>query len=264
MGLFDFIRTKGEDAAPDVKTIRDGLLQFIKEQLQRAEGGEGSALRGIYLYLAPAEEDKHLYEAAIYTGEEERLREEVQRIADDFALTLPEEWKLETSFAGQLPGEAIKAAGLPAGLIISTRRQPVLQKEATAYLQVLNGEAEAEWYTLSSTVRCLNIGREKKVQTADGFFRINQVAFAGESQDPANQYISRQHAHIGWDGETGTFLLFADEGGIPPRNKVKVRRADGEPVKLQSAGIGHVLEEGDQIILGESALLLFTYSKGEV
>jgi hypothetical protein len=57
--------------------------------------------------------------------------------------------------------------------------------------------------------------------------------------------------------------LFADEGGIPPHNKMKVRTQGGIPVKLQTTQIGHRLQEGDQIILGESALLEFKNSAVE-
>jgi hypothetical protein len=124
---------------------------------------------------------------------------------------------------------------------------------------VLNGEAEKEEYKITSESGKINIGREKKVQTADGFFRINTIAFPATSENSANQYVSRQHAHIAFDSDSGLFLLYADEGGLPPRNKIKVRSNEGTPVKLQTAGIGHQLLEGDQIILGETALLEFSY-----
>ena len=59
-------------------------------------------------------------------------------------------------------------------------------------------------------------------------------------------------------------MLFADEGGVPPRNKIKVRSSkEVNPVKLYSSRVGHRLEEGDQILLGESALLEFSYFAGE-
>ena len=101
------------------------------------------------------------------------------------------------------------------------------------------------------------------MQTADSFYRVNTVAFPANSSNESNRFVSRQHAHIEWDAETGAFLLFADEGGVPPRNKVKVRSADGNIVKLQTIHFGHQLQEGDQIILGDSALLEFSYSGAE-
>ncbi|HLL43902.1 MAG TPA: hypothetical protein VK369_12230, partial [Segetibacter sp.] len=62
------------------------------------------------------------------------------------------------------------------------------------------------------------------------------------------------------DAESGAFYIFADEGGVPPHNKMKVRIEGGTPVKLQTTQVGHRLQEGDQVILGESALLEFTHS----
>ena len=56
------------------------------------------------------------------------------------------------------------------------------------------------------------------------------------------------------------FFLYADEGGIPPANKVKVKPEKGQEVKLITTEVGYHLKEGDQIILGESALLEFSYS----
>jgi hypothetical protein len=38
---------------------------------------------------------------------------------------------------------------------------------------------------------------------------------------------------------------------------MKVRAIGGSPVKLQTTQIGHRLRQGDQIILGESAILEF-------
>ena len=59
-------------------------------------------------------------------------------------------------------------------------------------------------------------------------------------------------------------MLFADDGGVPPGNKVKVRSAiDDNPIKLNSTHIGHVLRESDQVILGESAVLEFSYLSRE-
>jgi hypothetical protein len=124
-------------------------------------------------------------------------------------------------------------------------------------IRVLNGEAEKEQYTISSTSSRINIGRERRAHTADGFFRENHIAFPDSSSNESNRSVSRQHAHIEWDKEMGAFYLYADEGGIPPHNKMKVRTEGGLPIKLQTTEIGHRLQEGDQIIIGESALLEF-------
>ena len=55
-------------------------------------------------------------------------------------------------------------------------------------------------------------------------------------------------------------MLYADEGGVPPGNKIKVKTLkDDNLVKLHSTEIGHCLIDGDQVILGDSAVLEFSY-----
>ena len=255
--MFDFFKSR----PTDIKGIRASLLHFIKEQFQKAEGGEGSNIRGLCLYITCSEEEKHLYEGAVYIDEEDRFKEEeVQKLADDYAIALPENWTLEIEFTDEAPPEALKAQDVDAALFISTKKKPKVYHEATAFIRILNGEAEKEVYSISSTRGKINIGRERKVQTADGFYRENFIAFPDSSSNESNRSVSRQHAHIEWDAENSAFYLFADEGGIPPHNKMKVRTEGGIPVKLQTTQIGHRLQEGDQIILGESALLEFRNS----
>lgn len=260
--MLNFLKQKNDQPPMDVKIIRNKLLQFIKEQLQRREGGEGSNIKGMELYIAPSPEEKDVYESIVYFHDTDRFKkEEVQRIADDYAIALPLQWNLNILFVDELPAEAVRARDLPVALHIGTKKQPRLNNPTTAYLQVLSGEAEHNNYTISAGSGRVHIGRDREVKTADGFFRINTIAFLVKSPTDPNRYISRQHAHIEWNDESGCFFLFADEGGIPPRNKIKVQTADGSLVKLQTVYIGHPLKEGDQIMLGESSLLQFSYAK---
>lgn len=254
--MFDLFKSK----PTDVKGIRNTLLQFIKEQLQKTEGGEGSNITGLYLFITCNEDEKHLYESAVYYDLPDKFKsEEIQKIADDYAISLPASWIWEIAFTEAVPAAATKAKGLDAALLISTYKNPVQYKEATAYLNVLNGEAEKSRYTINSSSGKINIGRAASVQTADGFFRKNKIAFTDADNNETNRAVSRQHAHIEWDAVTGAFLLFADDGGIPPYNKVKVRTAEGDTVKMLTTEIGHHLKEGDQVILGDAALLEFTF-----
>ncbi|HEY0041338.1 MAG TPA: FHA domain-containing protein [Flavisolibacter sp.] len=262
--MFDLFKQKEEASAPDVKTLRHQLLQFIKDQLKKWEGGEGSTIKGLQLFLSPSEEERHLYEAAVFFDTENKFRdEEIQRIADDYALDLPTDYVLDLLFVEMIPPEAIKSKDLPVALHASTKKQPTLTALTTAYLRIVNGEAEKEVYVLTDKGGKLCIGREKRVQTPEGFLRENNIAFPSTSGNKANKYISRQHAHIEWNKEVGGFFLFADEGGIPPRNKIKVQTGNGDIIRLQSTHVGHHLQEGDQVVLGESALLQFSYAESE-
>lgn len=257
--MFDLFKKDNNKQPHDVKTLRAAILRFIKQELQKAEGGEGKNIKGINLFLSPADAEKHIYEAAVYINDPDHFKNEIQKIADDYALDLPDNWILDIIF-DELPPEAIAISGLDAAIFIRTKDNTI-QKLTTAYIKVLNGEAEKEVYQISSSDEKINIGRDKNAQVADGFFRINHIAFPGNIPNECNKFISRQHAHIEWNKENSYFVLYADEGGVPPANKVKIKSARSENLnKLISTQIGHKLEEGDQIILGESAVIAFSYN----
>ncbi len=257
--MFNFLK-QGVDSHPqDAKGLRDALLRFLKETLQQLEGGEGRHINGLQLFVACPDPQRHLYEAAVYQQEPGRFQADVQKIADDFAIDLPPAWTMQTTFVDNLPSEAIKSPVLEAALFIRTRAAS-LQALTTGHIRVLSGEAEQQAYTVTSTDGVITIGREKTVQADDGFVRINTIAFPAKSTSEGNKYVSRQHAHIEWNKDAGCFMLFADEGGVPPRNKVKIRSVGVPvPIKLHSVDVGHPLQEADQIVLGESAVLEFSY-----
>jgi hypothetical protein len=240
----------------DVKGIRHAILQFIKEQLQKAEGGEGSLIKGLQLFIYCNNAERHVYESAVYAGLEPKFQqEEVQRIADDYAIDIPAGWTLELIFGDDIPAQAIRAKNIDAALLVLTNRTKIKSAASMAQLRVLNGETSQDLYTIESGKQKYNIGREEKVQVASGFFRSNFIAFKAESSNPANRSVSRQHGHIEWDEGHGAFYLYADEGGIPPGNKLKVLSVGGEPWKLQTTEVGYRLQDGDQMIFGESAVL---------
>jgi hypothetical protein len=256
--MFNFFKGGAAERPDDVKGIRHALLQFIKQELQKAEGGEGAHIKGLYLYLPCTAAEKHIYETAAYAETPEEFKEEIQKIADDYALALPEHWTLEVSYDEQVPAEAVKATQVDAALFIKTNRH-FIKQSATGYITVLSGDANQEEFTITSGGGKVNIGRDKKAQADDGFFRTNHIAFPSESENQSNRYISRLHAHIEWNNDNAHFMIYADEGGVPPRNKVKIRvESTEEMVKLHSTDIGYPLNEGDQIIIGESAVLQFS------
>jgi hypothetical protein len=257
--MFDLFKRKEDKGPNDVKGLRDALLRLVKEQLQKSEGGEGRLIKGIHLFISANAAEKHLYEAVIYLEEKDKFKEEIQRIADDFALGLPENWVMEINFNEEIPPEATRSDTLNAAIFIRTRDHNI-QRSGSAHIRVLNGEAEKVEYEVTSSSGKINIGRESKAQVSDGFFRVNQIAFPGSSKNESNKFISRQHAHVEWSNDDGCFILYADEGGVPPGNKIKIKSVGNELlIKLHSTHIGHKLNEGDQVILGESAVVEFSY-----
>ncbi len=257
--MLDFLKPQ---KPKDIKVIRSHILDFIKDQLKKAEGGEGGNIRSLQLYVTCDDVDKYLYESALFVNEPARFRdEEVQKIADDFDINLPHDWIMEILFDKNPPAETIKTNDADVALFISTQKRKSIQKEKNAVIKILHGEAEKEAYQINSKIERINIGRESKVHTADGFYRENTIAFPDSSNNKSNKSVSRQHAHIEWDEDLLAFLLYADEGGVPPSNKIKVKSKNGEEKRLLTTEIGHHLLNGDQIILGESALLEFNYAE---
>lgn len=247
-----------KERPPDVKGIRNILLQCVKEKLQRAQGGEGGNIMGIYVFINCSPADKHLYEAAVFANVPGKFKmEEVQKIADDYAITLSPSFKFEVTFTDKFPPQAEFIKDIDAAVFISTNRSGLTNKRNRAYIRVLNGEAEHETYLIDAAGGRVNIGREAKVQATGNYVRKNAIAFMPNER---NRSVSRQHAHIEWNPDSNSFLVFADEGGIPPNNKMKVRTPEGVLIKMQAIEVGHRLEEGDQIILGDMAVLEFTYS----
>jgi len=260
--MFNLFNKNVPDGPQDVKTTREALLLFIRQELQKMEGGEGRHIKGLDLYIACLPEERFMYDSAVFFEDETRFRNEVQRIADDFAIDLPLKWTLDIHFTEVLPELAVKAMKLPVAMSVKTPEHVSVLKSDTAYIRVLNGDAEKSEYVIHADDGRINIGREHRTQDGDGFVRENTIAFPDSSGNAGNKYISRQHAHIEWNKADDVFVLFADEGGVPPRNKVKVRSAgEHNTTKLTFAELGHVLLEGDQIILGESAVLEFTYRR---
>ena len=260
--VFNLFKRSAADQPLDVKMIREHIIQFVKDELQKSEGGEGTNIETIQLFVAPSNTDKHLYEAAMYVSDPAKLKQEFQRIADNFAVDLPADWKLETQFVEELPAVGVHYKELPMSLsilhkVIELPQEPVIYTKAT--IEVMTGKAENSLYLLTNKDGRVNLGREKDTTTSGGAIRVNHIAFPDDQDAPGNKYISRQHAHVEWDAKKEGFVLFADEGGIPPGNKTKVQ-SEGEEsqVKLNSAQVGHLLKDGDQIILGESVVLKFT------
>lgn len=260
--MFNLFNKNLPEKPQDVKAMREAILVFIKQELQKMEGGEGKNIKGFQLYICCLPAEQIIYNSATFFAEEDRFKNEIQRIADDFAIDLPEVWTMETLYVDELPEQAIKMENLDVALYIKTPELITIQKSGTGYIKILAGQAEQQEYVINSGDGRINIGRGKQTQDTDGFFRNNEIAFPDESNNQCNKYISRRHAHIEWNNEAEAFMLFADDGGVPPRNKVKIRsKTDHNPVKLTFTELGFVLHEGDQIILGESAVLEFSYNQ---
>jgi pSer/pThr/pTyr-binding forkhead associated (FHA) protein len=117
----------------------------------------------------------------------------------------------------------------------------------TLELTVLKGTATQRVYEFE-TPR-IYLGRLQEVVDADGRVRRrNDVAFKEEGE--VNTTVSREHARITWDGETGGFWLRAEQNASGTRiyrtgQTIDVSAHDRRGVRLQA---------GDEVHLGRACV----------
>jgi hypothetical protein len=73
----------------------------------------------------------------------------VQRIADDYAVNLPESWLMEVIFDARIPAGSVKSNKLDAAFFIKTSKN-FIKQTASAYLRALSGETEQKEYNITS------------------------------------------------------------------------------------------------------------------
>jgi hypothetical protein len=111
-------------------------------------------------------------------------------------------------------------------------------------LTVLQGTAEKTSYSFAGGT--VSLGRGAEVRDArDRLIRTNQVAFV-ESGGDINASVSRRHAHIQYDPDTGAFRLH-DDGASQGTSVIR----DGRDVRAPRAR-GLRLRSGDLIVLGQA------------
>ena len=119
----------------DVKSIRNIIVQFIKEKLQRAQGGEGANIMGVYIFINCSDAEKHLYEASVFANVPGKFKlEEVQRIADDYAITLSPSFKCDIVFTDKFPPQADLIKDINAAVFISTKKSGLINKKNQAFI----------------------------------------------------------------------------------------------------------------------------------
>jgi len=116
------------------------------------------------------------------------------------------------------------------------------------HLAVVAGTAVKSRYAFGTSR--INLGRLADVLDRHGrVLRQNQVAFA-DAADDVNQSVSRTHAHIVFDAETGEARLH-DDGSTHGTRVVRAGRTITLP---RGGGRGLTLRDGDQVRLGQAGV----------
>ena len=200
--------------------------------------------------LVPDPEERVRFEAVLREGWD--LQGEIAGRLADRGCPLPPGFGVETAFDAEphprfgerrfyveyLNQEApAPAAGEPA----RTVSRPVVE------LTVLKGTATQRVYDLDSPR--IFLGRLEEVTDPDGRVRRrNDVAFLEVGE--VNSTVSREHARISWDAESGGYWLRAEQNASGTR----IYR-DGRTIDVSSHDRRGVrLQAGDEIYLGRAAV----------
>ncbi len=120
--------------------------------------------------------------------------------------------------------------------------------ERSASLRVLSGQANTP--ELKFSARRINIGRCARLKDDQGHgVRHNDLAFS-EISNGVNETVSRRHAHLEFDENSGRYRLFRDS----PSADTSVTSQGSTTANVPLSGSGVALRSGDIIRLGKAEI----------
>ena len=112
-------------------------------------------------------------------------------------------------------------------------------------LTVLLGTAEQTTYALAADR--IDLGRSVEVRDSrHRLIRMNHVAFI-ERGGEVNQSVSRRHAHIAYDSQSGHYRLH-DDGSVHGTGVIR----NGRTIAVPAGSHGVRLRSGDEVVLGDA------------
>ena len=237
-------RVFGPAESDELLLVHRGILEEIESKIQTVQRG-----RHVFPYnhllvrLASPDPDRRaLYRMAF--GESRRLESDIREALAGAGCEAPAALavEIETVETGARVFEIEYAMRDRAA--VAAVNAPC----APARLAVVRGKARAEVYPLEKAR--VNIGRmEELTDAVERVVRRNDIVF-DEGADEANATVSRGHAHIRPEPETGGYRI-ADDGS---EYGTRIFR-DGRPIEVPPANRrGEKLKPGDEIYLGRACL----------
>jgi hypothetical protein len=100
----------------------------------------------------------------------------------------------------------------------------------------------------------INIGRAVEVLRSEGLYRRNDLAFTEDSE--VNRTVSREHAHISFDRDSGEYRLFNDRWyPLGDRTCGTWIVRDGMSQEVHRNARGTKLQTGDEIHFGRAVVV---------
>lgn len=238
--------------SPEVAEIRIAVLDEVKKKIQRAGGKALFPYNIVRVVICTSAPDAAVFEREFFRR---FFEEEVRKSLTRDSCRFPDNLRIEVRVAGD------ESADEENWLRIETLAEDVqpeppesTRARKTARLIVTAGTPNKGEIPLQKTRT--NIGRLVDVYKAEGLSRRNDLAFAEDN--PINRTVSREHAHILHDKETGEYRLFNDRWytrGNKAENNCGlwiVREGMGQEVHRDTRGTR--LLPGDEIHLGKAVL----------
>ncbi len=269
-GIVDKLRHWGRPwaAGTEPVEIHRAILEDILSQVVAVGGG-----RRVFPFervevklLATSPEERVRLEAIVQNGWElerevkERFKSQGVRVPQGFAIPVqvteergPEfgDRRYALGFAKSAEGEGPMPTKppMPTNAANDRGNRPARNVRPSLHITVVKGKAAQETYDFDADR--IYLGRlEEVLDVAGRVKRRNDVAFLEEGD--LSQTVSREHARIAWDRESGAFWL-RDEGSASGTllfragRSIEVSRHDRRGVKL---------ENGDEVYLGRAAVRL--------
>jgi pSer/pThr/pTyr-binding forkhead associated (FHA) protein len=232
--------------APELAEIRLEVLDAVKAKSHRVGG------KNVFPYdlvsirlLGVPEEQEAIFQSEFVTR---YFTDELKAGLARSSYRFPEDLTIEFVTVPRLPekGESwisVETSMRPKSSQASDTMRP-------AALIVLKGTATRKRFVLEKTRT--NIGRTADVFRAAAPSRRNDVVFTGN--DAIDNTVSREHAHIVRTAGKGEYRLFNDRTYKGENNCGLWIVRDGLSFPVHRNSRGTLLEEGDEIYVGNAAL----------
>ncbi|HEY3937428.1 MAG TPA: FHA domain-containing protein [Bryobacteraceae bacterium] len=235
--------------APELAEIRIAVLDAVKAKSHRASGKSIFPYNVILIQLLGVPEEQ----ASVFRGEflanyfAEELRSGLRRSNFRF----PDELRVEIRTTTTLPEEGEEWLSVETRMAEPAASPLPVAARQPARLLIVNGTANRGELPLEKNR--INIGRTADVyHSAAGPSRRNDLAFAEDSE--VNRSVSREHAHIVYSPKTGEYRILNDRVYKGASNCGIWIVRDGLSQPVHRSARGTVLEDGDEIHLGQAVM----------
>lgn len=240
--------------APEAAEIRIALLDEIRDKIQRAGGHALFPYNFLRVHIRASAEEGSVFEHDFFRR---FLDEEVRKTLSKEGCRFPQDLRVEVKAASE-GGKWLRVELLMQDVLMEDAAplaaEPAPIAPGAAVLVVAAGTANRSELALEKPRT--NIGRLSEVYTAQGPSRRNDLAFAADT--PINRTVSREHAHILRDKDTGEYRLFNDRwytrGSKTENNCGLWIVRDGLGQEVHRDGRGTRLAPGDEIHLGKAVV----------